>query len=995
MLSEFGSLFDYYRTATVKKYAPSLDGDKLSFIRLNMPYKKYGDGARVKEVTLVSNDVNEARANTNIYGQEYKYLLADGKTSSGVAEFEPLVGISENPFTQPIFYGKKNKIIFADGGYLPTRTDRKGALYAPMKIPSVPIPFIGSITYQHSGYSMGYQFEKFEGIYGSLKSVATYPYAIEEPTAPPIQKSVYTYKTPSNDKKALDDWVTVLHKEGMRENLYLNKNIDFYIDEIEASSFHTSVGIQPNLSYMPPVQFLPSLFPSFSYLNKSTRYLTSNKIIYTYPVLDKVEQFKDGAKVTTSNLFYDGETGEPIITSVTNEWDSLIYAYNFPAHWTYKPMKGAYKNYKAIVKIDNAIVVGKFRLINGLVGNQIPVDLLQEGDILRNESNQDFYVSALDRIANTFNLKARDNSPPTISSPTPSNNMFTIIKSGYKNLQSLKKGHIVSLKDQSNHSELPYIGPFQSLINAYNAAQPSFSSNSMLVNINTIPYVFTDTDQNAHIHYEKSLSLDTIETTTCVEQTFSLSVSQAKRTDSNGTLVSSTVHTPFIYFQSLDGGSCTGYLDLSQVPSNLITSIDFSNFRFTDDFLTNNEVYMRYEHYGHTYNNQLFLFTFYENEKCFSCEEKREPIPVLQASAIEFKDDWNINYKHLENETTDLSGKTLTQIKNNGSGNPWAFGIKGIWRPWRTSSYLEKRKQTQPALYGEKLRLDKDGEFNFYWFNWDMPIVYNEDYNWRWVNEVTQYNPNGLSHEGKNRLEIFSASLFGYSNHLVTASASNSKTTDIAFDGFEDYAPSEPINHGNFSFPINSSQIISDVSHSGMNALSIQSETTFTTVSNNYFMPETGKKYVISAWVFMGTNIDQNLSFNGGEIEVWEGGTILTSLKPDLSNFQEIDGWLKIEGVFTPTSSNIQIRLKPRIITSPIAGGITGIFDDIRIQPFQSSMETYVYDPENYRLKATLNNQNFATFYVYDEEGNPVSTKVETEEGIKTISTNRNNIHQN
>ncbi len=60
-------------------------------------------------------------------------------------------------------------------------------------------------------------------------------------------------------------------------------------------------------------------------------------------------------------------------------------------------------------------------------------------------------------------------------------------------------------------------------------------------------------------------------------------------------------------------------------------------------------------------------------------------------------------------------------------------------------------------------------------------------------------------------------------------------------------------------------------------------------------------------------------------------------------------------------------------------------FDDIRIQPVQSRMNAYVYDPENLALKAILNESNYATFFEYDHEGKLIRKKVETEQGIKTI----------
>ena len=64
-------------------------------------------------------------------------------------------------------------------------------------------------------------------------------------------------------------------------------------------------------------------------------------------------------------------------------------------------------------------------------------------------------------------------------------------------------------------------------------------------------------------------------------------------------------------------------------------------------------------------------------------------------------------------------------------------------------------------------------------------------------------------------------------------------------------------------------------------------------------------------------------------------------------------------------------------------------FDDIRMHPFNSSMKSYVYDPISLRLWAELDENNYATFYQYDEEGKLIRIKKETSRGIKTIQESR------
>lgn len=91
-----------------------------------------------------------------------------------------------------------------------------------------------------------------------------------------------------------------------------------------------------------------------------------------------------------------------------------------------------------------------------------------------------------------------------------------------------------------------------------------------------------------------------------------------------------------------------------------------------------------------------------------------------------------------------------------------------------------------------------------------------------------------------------------------------------------------------------------------------------------------------------------------------------------------IEGWQKIEGEFTAGAGDFFIRLQNG--NAPVA-----FFDDLRISPRKSLTETYVFDPRNYRLCAILDNNNFATFYSYDEEGSLYLVRKETERGIYTI----------
>ena len=97
-----------------------------------------------------------------------------------------------------------------------------------------------------------------------------------------------------------------------------------------------------------------------------------------------------------------------------------------------------------------------------------------------------------------------------------------------------------------------------------------------------------------------------------------------------------------------------------------------------------------------------------------------------------------------------------------------------------------------------------------------------------------------------------------------------------------------------------------------------------------------------------------------------------------------IEGWQKIEFAFT---------VPPDATTANLVLSNDGLqhvyFDDIRLHPFNANMKSYVYDDRSLRLSAELDENNYASFYDYDAEGQLVRVKKETAEGIKTIKETR------
>jgi hypothetical protein len=160
------------------------------------------------------------------------------------------------------------------------------------------------------------------------------------------------------------------------------------------------------------------------------------------------------------------------------------------------------------------------------------------------------------------------------------------------------------------------------------------------------------------------------------------------------------------------------------------------------------------------------------------------------------------------------------------------------------------------------------------------------------------------------------------------------------------------------------------------------------------FIPNTEYDYVLSAWVRQGASGCNNcISYNQTSIEVKADGNSL--ILNGTSNIAKptgaiIEGWQRIELTFKIPiqTQNIEISLKND-------GATDAFFDDIRIHPAKGNMKSFVYDPTNLRLAAELDENNYASFYEYDEEGTLVRVKKETKEGIKTISETRSALQKN
>ena len=155
------------------------------------------------------------------------------------------------------------------------------------------------------------------------------------------------------------------------------------------------------------------------------------------------------------------------------------------------------------------------------------------------------------------------------------------------------------------------------------------------------------------------------------------------------------------------------------------------------------------------------------------------------------------------------------------------------------------------------------------------------------------------------------------------------------------------------------------------------------------FAPTAGN-YIIGTWVKQ-ENAATAITYDKAGVKITchlrdNSDVVSGPFYPD-PNGKIIDGWQRIEQKFTVPLNTTYIKI--HLVNTGTTNNV--YFDDIRIHPVDATMKSFVYDPLTLRLMAELDENNYATFYEYDEEGALIRVKKETERGIMTVKENRNN----
>jgi hypothetical protein len=308
--------------------------------------------------------------------------------------------------------------------------------------------------------------------------------------------------------------------------------------------------------------------------------------------------------------------------------------------------------------------------------------------------------------------------------------------------------------------------------------------------------------------------------------------------------------------------------------------------------------------------------------------------------------------------------------------------------------------------------------------------------NWVAPERSTKYNSNGIAIENAALGLGYTTAIHGYQQQLPICVAKNARHSEVLFEGFEDYnllrpVPSKKAVYSRLDYSpfapyftttswtppykkatlqasfTNANALLSpEEAHSGVYALKVNTGNVLvplngegTSMARAYSfklkVPQQqndSERIIVSLWLKPITAINSfnATSFGANIVSLISVDTMLIPIStlPSFSLAAKtgiIEGWQQYEAIIT-TKANSRLALQ-------LPNGY--YYDDLRITPFAANSKAFVYDLITWQLSAQLDENNFATYYEYDSEGNLIRTKKETEQGIVTIAETRNTHKKN
>ena len=714
----------------------------------------------------------------------------------------------------------------------------------------------------------------------------------------------------------------------------------------------------------------------------------TNKIIHKTGVLKSVISINESYISKIENVLFDEVSGRPILTKTTNEYGATQYTLSHPAHWEYEGMGHAYKNINLEFKIDLTLTNADYR--KTLYKATVPsaaVNIMEPGDefIVRatvdgvTKNSKGTFITENENQPNEcifyikFPFYGKTEVPTTINDV-----YFKLYRSGRRNHFMQDVGSITTLN----------VHPIDDVV-----AGPSLS------------YVSEVTGQNVDVNSKKIPTGVLNISAVTYRDNWESDIGARGRTFAYGTVLedmnygmmwSNLNENPYMtgeqgiwrpyqtYLYNGDRKQSKNSLNEKEVSlskDGIMEDVVLFNwsipyfYKFIPTWVASGEV-TRYNEYGNII-------------------ESIDKLGIYSSNLYGYKKDYviatGVNSSYYE-----LGAEDFERFKTEGNYRNSVMRKEGNLSFYNhnfpgddlTSSYmLDKFKIIDGNVNnGLSVLIETPDNYNWSYDNGYSSNVQNLFFSIndsknhsrlfdKWIGHV---DVDETSYPGKTLLSI-SADELGSSSlnspnsisYLSDGPVSGYITVYRWKDGAEDRSIDGAVD------------FTDEYAHTGTKSMKIIANTA-PKFNHTRLDLVTGKSYIMSCWV---RRDNANVPFYE-DFEILFTDNVNITVSQNLKIGKMVNGWQKVEAELTATYGNL-------VFTKISSGGSDLYVDDIRVSPKTGGITTYVYDHVNYRLKAILDGNNYATFYFYDEKGNLHLTKKETEEGIFTISENHSHFRTN
>jgi hypothetical protein len=885
-----------------------------------------------------------------------------------------------------------------------------------------------STTIKRVAASQGFKVE-LNDMHGKPRSVKVFDKGGAEIAS---TETFYNVDDENAREKHLNNTVDVIQNgDGKIVPALMATDVDLATDvrESKNESEGVSLGVYEGGMMIPPF-YWPyfAVNPGYSITKESFHSVSTVKVIHKYGIVKKTITRQNGSTIEAENVLWDGETGAVLLTKTQNEFNDYTYAFTYPAYWAegHEGMGAAYQNIGAVLtNLDTQS--------GGLIPSSYYSVVFPGDELINNVTEQKSWVM---KAGNDLRLiDAAGNMVAGVGT-------YIVYRSGKRNLTGASAGSIVCMKNpivETGGTRKLQFNVGNKILDAKAVLYSNEWSMPVGERIEPIPantgpwgasnifYIENRTGAQCYSDfraYKDQLAI--------AQRSFMNFPGIGSSIPANATIVSAQLtlyplatemigDNPSVLRRVTEVVDCGSGKTWTNLPA--VTSTNEVTIPALSSTVTSPQVF-----------DVSAMFRDW-----FTIKDAAEFGIGLQ---LVYEDGSSTKRSMSFSQSSHLSPGPQLVVYYQTDGcvsplnyplNPYVQGILGNWRPKQNLVYMVDREQkpgssTQPG--GTDIR--NNGAYTIFNPFWEFtsagqlhtnvqvePILPAE--RWVWASKSIYYDQKGneiesaspVNRNAQGEIDVsgsyrYSSALYGYGESAAIAVATNARHNEIAFDGFEDYyftlnnthqdacAAKRHFDWGLTGGYVGNSHLANDTAHTGKYSLYVNGDLYVSKpqgsaspqgsilsynsngqailmeneLSQGFSPIGSGKQYLLSMWVYDGVG-DKN-TINGLSVDI-------NSVAVDMSKpVPVVEGWKQLVVPFT-AGSQFDLHLH----------GNSTYIDDVRIFPYESNMTTYVYDDRTMRLMAQLDENNFATFYEYDDEGTPIRVKKETERGIMTLKENR------